>query len=169
MPADRSLVFAYFDFSENKMTVNWAKIKQVSPVVAAPFSSMGYMRKAYKRQPYGVLVWHDNLSNGSYQIVTVGGYQNLWLREANVTLALGEMEKTELALRIEQPGIYFLGAYKYKPLMTTWAMALPGLPFKFATERTDSPSEAEQAVPLVKSLMKQPLLKPKPTEPLDRT
>lgn len=142
---NRSLVFAYFDFSEVEMYVNWGKIKQVSPVIDKPFLGLGYMRNPGESGKYTALFWNEELENGSYQIVTIGGLQTLFLRHANLTLDLGEMGKNVTAVRIDKPGIYFLGAYRYHPTKSTWSLGRG----RFELVPIQSPSQTE----LLKSLL----------------
>lgn len=110
--ADRSLVYAYFDLSEANVPLGWARLKQVLPVVERPYFRMRYRRDAENK--FGALVWYEDVAPGSYQMTEFGGEKKAWGGRAKVTLQLGDSGSNQTAIRIDQPGIYFLGAYRYK-------------------------------------------------------
>jgi hypothetical protein len=120
-----SLVFGYIDMSDAPTGVDYAWLMRVAPPSKTPYWQLG-VRKG--------LFYNTHLPTGSYQISRFGGsamfagqHRYDFPRQAN-----------ETALRVEKPGIYYLGSYKYKKVKT--GVFEQG---KFAIEKVESPTEAE--------------------------
>ena len=120
-----SLVFGYIDMDDAPTSISYASIMQVAPPTQAPYWSLA-VRKG--------LFYTAYLPPGSYQLSRFGGsgflageHQYNFPRQGNQT-----------ALRIEKPGIYFLGSYKYKDVKS--GMFEAG---KFSIENVNKPTEAE--------------------------
>jgi hypothetical protein len=118
VPAERSLVYAYLDFSEVKLNLNWAKLRQVLPVIEKPYYGMGYIPDP--QNPYRVLVWHEDLGNGTYQVSGFGGVSVYITQKVKINIHMPDTGKNATAVRIERPGIYFLGAYKVTMPGSRW-------------------------------------------------
>lgn len=120
-----SLVFGYIDMDEAPTSISYASLMQVAPPTKTPYWGLA-VRKG--------LFYTSYLPPGSYQMSKFGGSGFLagehvynFPRQANQT-----------ALRIEKPGIYFLGSYKYKDVKT--GMFEQG---KFSIDPVNKPTEAE--------------------------
>jgi hypothetical protein len=120
-----SLVFGYIDMDDAPTGVDYASLMQVAPPTKAPYWSLG-VRKG--------LFYNIYLPPGSYQLSRLGGsgffageHQYNFPRQGNDT-----------ALRIAQPGIYFLGSFKYKKVRTGFFQG-----GKFGIEQVDKPTEAD--------------------------
>lgn len=141
-PPDRSLVFVYVDFTENEMDLYWTKMKKVSPVSETPFFNIIGVRNFDGKNKYGYLLWYEFLENGSYQLASFGGKQTLYMRQKQLTLLMPEMGGNQTSLRVQKPGIYYMGSFKYKPELSTWA-EVGGVRNKFTMEPFRGPSETE--------------------------
>jgi len=120
-----SLVFGYIDMDDAPTKVSSAWMVQVAPPSDTPYWGLGVSKG---------LFYNSYLPLGSYQLSKFGGsgffagqHEYMFPRQGNKT-----------ALRITRPGIYFLGAYKYKKVKT--GLFSQG---KFAIEKMSKPTEAE--------------------------
>ena len=120
-----SLVFGYVDMSEAPTKLETATVMQVAPPTDKP-----YWRTAARD---GVF-FYARLPAGSYKLTTLygshffkGEYEYGFPRQDSVG-----------AVRIDEPGIYFLGAYKYQPEKS--GLFEPG---KFSMEPIESPTAQE--------------------------
>lgn len=120
-----SLVFGYIDMEEAPTKVQAAWLQQVAPPTETPYWSLGINKG---------LFYTGYLPPGTYQISKfagsgffAGNHAYNFPRQGNAT-----------AVRIERPGIYFLGSFKYKPEKSGFFEA-----GKFSIERTTSPTEKE--------------------------
>lgn len=120
-----SLVFAYVDMSEAPTKINGASLK--------PQGEEGYWHMNVAKD--GQLLTQQHLPPGAYQITTLEG--SGFLAGDNV-YRFPTYGRNETAVRIQKPGIYFMGAYRYVKVKT--GMFEGG---KFAIERVKSPSELE--------------------------
>jgi hypothetical protein len=121
-----SLVFGFVDMSDAPTKVSGAQIMQVAPPTDKPY---------WGTDVKDGLFYTYYLPPGSYRLATLHGSSFLRGEHQYNFPRQGGGETTA---RIEKPGIYFLGAYKYKSVRT--GMFQQG---KFAIERVSSPSEAE--------------------------
>lgn len=120
-----SLVFGYVDMSDAPTSISWAKIMQVAPPTDKPY---------WGTDVRDGLFYTYYLPPGSYKLSTLGG-SGFFRGEYQYNFP---KQGSGQGVRIEKPGIYFLGSYKYKKVKT--GMFEAG---KFAIERVDTPSEAE--------------------------
>ena len=121
-----SLVFGFVDMSDAPTKVSGAQIMQVAPPTDKPYWGTD-VREG--------LFYTYYLPPGSYKLATLHGssfmrgeYQYNFPRQGG----------GDTAVRIDKPGIYFLGAYKYQKVKTGMFEQA-----KFGIERVQSPSEAE--------------------------
>lgn len=122
-----SLVFGYIDMSDAPTKVSGAWLQQVAPPTDKPYWSMGVEKG---------LFYNTFIQPGSYQLskfsgsgFAAGAHEYHFSRQG----------RSETAVRIEVPGIYYLGSYKY-------VKARKGGMFKrakFSIEPIDDPGEAE--------------------------
>jgi hypothetical protein len=117
---NNSLVFGYVDMADAPTKVSGAQIMQVAPPTEKPY---------WGTDVKDGLFYTYYLPPGSYRLATLHGssflrgeYQYSFPRQGGGTTTA----------RIDKPGIYFLGAYKYKAVKS-----------KFDIEPVSSPSEAE--------------------------
>lgn len=120
-----SLVFGYVDMDDAPTGVSNAWLRQVAPPSDAPYWGLGVNKG---------LFYNNYLPPGSYQLSKFGGsgffagqHEYSFPKQGNKT-----------SLRIDKPGIYFLGSFKYKKVKTgIFSQA------KFSIEKINKPTEAE--------------------------
>lgn len=120
-----SMVFGYIDMDEAPTGVNSAWLVQVAPPSETPYWGLGVSKG---------LFYNGHLPNGSYQMSSFSG-SGFFAGEHRYSFP---RQGNETALRITKPGIYFLGAFKYKKAKT--GMFEQG---KFSIEKISKPTEAE--------------------------
>jgi len=120
-----SLVFGFVDMSEAPTKLTGATVMQVAPPTDKPYWGTAVRDGVF---------YHARLPAGSYKLSTLygshffkGDYEYGFPRQGS-----------EGAVRIEEPGIYFLGAFKYQPEKS--GLFEPG---KFSMEPIESPTAAE--------------------------
>ena len=123
---NNSLVFGFVDMSEAPTKVSGAQIMQVAPPTEKPYWGTD-VREG--------LFYTYYLPPGSYRLATLHGSSFLRGEHQYTFPRQGGGDTTA---RIEKPGIYFLGAYKYQRVKT--GVFEQG---KFGIERVQSPTEAE--------------------------
>jgi hypothetical protein len=121
-----SLVFGYVDMADAPTKVTGAQIRQVAPPTDKPY---------WGTDVKDGLFYTYYLPPGSYQLATLHG--SSFLRGEH-QYNLGRQGGGDTAVRIDKPGIYFLGAYKYKTVRTGMFEQS-----KFGIERVSTPNEAE--------------------------
>lgn len=121
-----SLVFAYIDMDEAPTDISYANLHQV-----VPKTDMGYWGMSEEDG----LLFNQYLPQGAYQLSNFGGSSFL---SGEHRYNFPQYGRNETAVTIEQPGIYFLGAYQYQDVETGFFEA-----GKFAIEPVSSPSERE--------------------------
>ncbi|HKI98596.1 MAG TPA: hypothetical protein VKB51_09010 [bacterium] len=99
----QSLVFGYLDMSDAPTPLGWIEFRQVSPVTQTPFYQM--------RVDNGVF-YMEKFPPGVFLMGEFGGD-----RPDGKHLAY-TLPRTSPAVRvtISKPGLYFVGAYKYRPV-----------------------------------------------------
>ncbi len=122
---NNSLVFGYVDMSDAPTRVNGASIMQVSPPTDKPY---------WGTDVRDGLFFTYYLPPGSYKLASLSG-SSFWKGDYRYNFP---RQGADTAVRIVKPGIYFLGAYKYKDVKTGFFEA-----GKFNMERVNSPTEAE--------------------------
>lgn len=120
-----SLVFGYVDMDDAPTGISYASLMQVAPPSKEPYWGLA-VRKG--------LFYSAYLPPGSYQLSRFGG-SGFWAGEHAYSFP---RQGNQTALRIDKPGIYFLGSYKYKTEKS--GMFEPG---KFSMQKVSKPSEAE--------------------------
>jgi len=120
-----SLVFGFIDMSDAPTGVQYAWIQQVAPPTDAPYWSMGVREGIF---------YSSYLPAGSYQLSAVGG--SAFLR-GEYRYSFGR-QGNQTQLRINKPGIYYLGSFKYRTVKTGMFEGA-----KFAIEKVKQPDEAE--------------------------
>jgi hypothetical protein len=121
-----SLVFGFVDMSDAPTKVSGAQIMQVAPPTEKPY---------WGTDVKDGLFYTYYLPPGSYRLATLHG--SSFLRGEH-RYNMGRQGGGDTTVRIEKPGIYFLGAYKYKTVKAGMFEQA-----KFGIERVPSPSEAE--------------------------
>jgi len=120
-----SLVFGYVDMDEAPTKVSGVRVRQVAPPTDKPFWGMEVREGMF---------YNSYLPPGSFTLADL--YGSSWWRgnyQYNFPRQGGEA-----AVRIDKPGIYFLGSYKYKTVKTGLMEVS-----KFDIERVDTPTEAQ--------------------------
>ena len=120
-----SLVFAYVDMSEAPTKIDGASLK--------PQGEEGYWHMNVAED--GQLLSQPYLPPGSYQLSQLEGSGFF---AGNNVYRFPAYGRNETAVRIQKPGIYFLGSYRYAKVKTGFFEG-----GKFAIERTNKPSELE--------------------------
>ncbi len=120
-----SLVFAYVDMSDAPTKIDGASIK---PQGEEGFWSMGVADD-------GQLLTQPYLPPGAYQIHSLRGSGFF---AGNNVYQFPTYGRNQTAVRIQKPGIYFMGAFRYQKVKTGFFEG-----GKFAIERVNSPSELE--------------------------
>lgn len=118
-----SLVFAYIDMGDAPTSVDEASLK--------PQGEEGYWHMGVDDG----LLYQAHLPVGSYQLATLSGSSFL---HGEVEYDFAAYGRNASAVRIEKPGIYFLGSFRYKEVKTGFFEA-----DKFDIERADTPTELE--------------------------
>ncbi len=99
-----SLVFGYFDMADAPSNLQWVSLKR-------------YGEKEpvwYDLAARDGLIFHIGIAPGSYQVEKFGGMGGIPLLTRHpYEYNFGTRGRNETAIRIQKPGIYFLGAYKY--------------------------------------------------------
>jgi hypothetical protein len=120
-----SLVFGYVDMADAPTKISGAQIMQVAPPTEKPYWGTD-VREG--------LFYTYYLPPGSYKLATLHGssflrgeYRYSFPRQGG-----------EQGVRIDKPGIYFLGAYKYQNVKTGMFEQS-----KFDIQRVQKPSEAD--------------------------
>lgn len=120
-----SLVFGYVDMADAPTKISGAQIMQVAPPTDKPY---------WGTDVRDGMFYTYYLPPGSYKLATLHGssflrgeYRYSFPRQGG-----------EQGVRIDKPGIYFLGSYKYQNVRTGMFEQS-----KFDIERVKSPTEAE--------------------------
>jgi hypothetical protein len=120
-----SLLCGYIDSSDAPSKIEWVEIKQYGD---RDQGQQGYYLVEYDRKT-GVF-FHVGIESGNHQVHKFGG--------GNTQYDWSSHGRNETALRIAQPGAYFVGAYKYIHHDQGWFKD-----DKFEMRLLRSPSEAE--------------------------
>jgi hypothetical protein len=120
-----SLVFGYVDMADAPTKISGAQIMQVAPPTDKPYWGTDVREGMF---------YTYYLPPGSYKLATLqgssflrGDYRYTFPRQGG-----------EQGVRIDKPGIYFLGSYRYQNVRTGMFEQA-----KFDIERVKSPTEAE--------------------------
>lgn len=123
--SSNSLVFGYVDMAGAPTKIEGASIMQVSPPTNKPY---------WGTDVRNGLFYTYYLPPGSYKLASLSG-SSFWKGNYRYTFP---RQGSDQAVRISEPGIYFLGSYKYTTVKSGFFE-----PGKFDIERVDSPTEAE--------------------------
>jgi hypothetical protein len=121
-----SLVFGFVDMAEAPTKVSGAQIMQVAPPTEKPY---------WGTDVKDGLFYTYYLPPGSYKLATLHGSSML---RGEYRYSFPRQGGGDTAVRIDKPGIYYLGSYKYQKV-STGMFEQP----KFDIARVKSPSEAE--------------------------
>jgi hypothetical protein len=123
-----SLVYGYFDMKDAPTKVQWVGLKQYG----------GKEAGTYRLGVEDGLFFHVGVEPGSYQVDKFGGSSFL---RGDYVYNYGGKGRNSTAVRIQRPGVYFLGAHRY--------VSVKG---KFEMQPAKAPSEKEILQRLVKQL-----------------
>lgn len=121
-----SLIFGYIDMDDAPTDLEYAHVKQVFPSTEYPYWQLGVED--------GVL-YSGLLAPGGYQMSNFGGSSFLG---GPVEYSFPNYGRNQTAVRIDSPGIYFIGAFKYEEVDTGFLEA-----DKFSMAPISSPGERE--------------------------
>jgi hypothetical protein len=121
-----SLVFGYVDMAAAPTKVSGVQIQQVAPPTEKPYWGTD-VREG--------LFYTYYLPAGSYRLATLHGSSFL---RGEYQYNFPRQGGGATTVRIDKPGIYFLGAYKYKDVKSGFFEQ-----GKFDIERVSTPGEAE--------------------------
>lgn len=121
-----SLIFGYIDMEDAPTDLEYAHVKQVFPPSEYPYWWMG--------AEDGIL-YNGVVPPGGYQMANFGGSSFLG---GPVEYNFPNYGRNQTAVRIDSPGIYFMGAFKYVEVDTGFLEA-----DKFSMEPIASPGERE--------------------------
>ena len=130
--AHLSLVYGYIDMDDAPSSLGWVWIKLYDG-----------QNKGYAAVTRKGLFFHVGVEPGPYQVERFGRHTTFW-SNTEYTYDFGTRGRNETAIRIDKPGVYFMGAYKYVDIPTGWFQQ-----DKFKVERTQTPSERELLTRLV--------------------
>lgn len=129
-----SLVFGYFDMKDAPTKVQWVALKQY-----------GKAAGTYQLAVEDGLFLHVGVEPGSYQVEKFGGSGFL---RGDYVYNFGGKGRNSTAIRIQKPGVYFLGAHRYVNHAGKGLFA----PDKFDMEPARSPTERELLQRVIKRL-----------------
>jgi hypothetical protein len=140
-----SLVYGYFDMKDAPQKVDWVRLRKYD---AAAKEAEGYNMAATDG-----MFFHVGIEPGSYQVEKFG-YGGGFLSNP-IEWSFGGRGRNGTAIRITNPGVYFVGAHRY--------IKHPGKGFfeadRFDMEPAKAPSEKEVLQRVVKRLETDPELK----------
>jgi hypothetical protein len=130
-----SLVFGYFDMADAPTKVRWVGLKQYG----------GKEAGTYQLAVEDGLFLHIGIEPGSYQVDKFGGSGFL---RGDYVYNFGGKGRNTTAIRIQKPGVYFLGAHRYVNHAGKGLFA----PDKFEMAPAKSPTEKELLQRVIKRL-----------------
>ena len=135
-PDKNALVYGYIDMKEAPCNMEWITLRQVLPKTDKPFWS-----PAIKNGMFYISV----LKPGAYQIDSFGGNDHAIFGNTNYTFSIPRQDYDLGRFKIHRPGVYYIGAFKYKAIHTGFFS-----PGKFNLVKEQGPSRTE----LLKRLLK---------------
>lgn len=120
-----SLVYGYLDMSEAPTPLGWMEFRQVAPRTERPF---------YQMRVYEGVFYMEKFTPGVYVMGEFGGERR---DGQHLTYALPRSGPA-VRLSIGTPGLYFVGAYKYRPVTENGVRV-----GRFEIDKRGAPSEAE--------------------------
>jgi hypothetical protein len=121
-----SLVYGYIDMKDAPSSLGWVHIALYDG------KNTGYFTAVRDG-----LFLHIGVKPGPYQVDRFGRHTTFW-SNTEYSYDFGTRGRNETAIRIDKPGIYFMGAYKYAVVHTGFFEQS-----KFRMEQTAAPSERE--------------------------
>ena len=121
--ADRSLLYGYIDMKDGPCWMSWFTMKQVLPAVEKPFYNFRIHEGAF---------YAEYIPLGSFQYSEFGG-QGSWPKQYIYTFKFPQQLQ---GLRIEKPGLYYIGTFKMKDLGSFFKS-------KYDIDVAEAPSERE--------------------------
>ena len=121
-----SLVYGYIDMEDAPSSLGWVHIMLYDG-----------KNKGYFTGVHDGLFFHLGVKPGPYQVDRFGRHPTFW-SNTEYSYDFGTRGRNETAVRIDTPGVYFMGAYKYVDVHTGWFEQ-----GKFRMERTTTPNERE--------------------------
>ena len=127
-PKDQSLslVYGYIDMADAPSSLGWVNIKLYDG------KNTGYLVSGHKG-----LFFHIGVEPGPYQVERFGRYATFF-SNTDYTYNFGTRGRNESAIKVDKPGVYFMGTYKFVYVPTGWFEQ-----DKFRMERTKTPTERE--------------------------
>jgi hypothetical protein len=131
-----SLVYGYFDMKDAPSKLDWVRLKQYESK-----SEGGYLMNVKSG-----LFFHVGVQPGSYQVDKFGGNGGFFSNPAEYNF--GGKGRNATAVRIQKPGVYFLGVHKYVNHPGKGLFA----PDKFDMQPAKAPSEKELLQRVIKHI-----------------
>ena len=137
-PKDKNvaLIYGYINMNEAKARLSWLNLRRYRP--------------SAKRYPTGIsdgiffqtdgIFFHLGVEPGSYQVERFGSNAH-----SGHYYTFGSSGKNQTAIKIEKPGIYYMGSYKYINEKDRW-----GEDKKFTVKKTKEPTEKQLLTALLK-------------------
>jgi hypothetical protein len=135
-----SLVFGYFDMKDAPSSLEWVSLKRYGTPDDRQKTAGSYTLAVQDG-----LFFHIGIEPGSYQVDKFGGSGFL---RGDYVYNFGGKGRNSTAIRIQKPGVYFLGAHRYVNHAGKGLFA----PDKFEMVSTKAPSEKELLQRLIKRL-----------------
>jgi hypothetical protein len=142
-PADEtvSLVFGYFDMKDAPSGVDWVSLKK--------YDSKQKDGEWYHLAAREGLFFHVGIEPGSYQVDKFGGMGGIpLLTRRPFEYSYGNKGRNATAVRIQKPGVYFLGAHQFVNHAGKGFFE----PDRFDMQRAKAPTEKDLLQRLVKVL-----------------
>lgn len=104
-----SFVFGYIDMEDADPGLDWVTFQQLAPVAKDPDMPA--------RAKHGIF-YLENVAPGSYQVYDFGGRGGGFFAKGNLYASYPvsfpvSRQSGSMRVRVEKPGVYFLGSYKY--------------------------------------------------------
>lgn len=127
-----SLVYGYFDMKDAPSTLEWVRLKKYG---SGTKDGEGYSISAKEG-----LFFHIGIEPGSYQVESFGGTGGIpLLTRRPFEYDYGSKGRNTTAVRIQKPGVYFVGSHRYINHAGKGLFAAD----KFEMQRAKSPAERE--------------------------
>jgi len=137
----RSLVFGYFDMTDAPSGLEWVSLRK--------YDSAQKAGEWYGLAVRDGLFFHVGIGPGSYQVEKFGGLGGIvLLTRRPFEYDFGGKGRNATAVRIREPGVYFLGAHQYVNHAGKGLFA----PDKFEMTLVKTPTEKELLQRLLKEL-----------------
>jgi len=134
-------VFGYFDMTDAPSKLEWVSLRK--------YDSTPKPAEWYALAVKEGLFFHVGITPGSYQVEKFGGTGGIpLLTRRPFEYHFGGKGRNSTAVRIREPGVYFLGAHQYVNHAGKGLFA----PDKFEMKAVDVPTEKELLQRLVKEL-----------------